>query len=92
MAGFDNIPLDVKEGEDFVAQADTIDLERKALDAKLEGLLFIVARTPEEFPAVDDGVWMARYTGEPQMNIYYTFDSQCVTLLGIELAPDDANQ
>ena len=57
------------------------------LAENLEGFLFIVVRTPQEFPRVriaEAELYYARIDLEPPVRVWFTFDDQSVTLLDIE--------
>ena len=68
---------------EFMVQQHGIDT--RTIDEKLEGLLFVIARLPELFPAMavnDEGQTLhaARYRGIPPMLVWFTFDSNTVRL------------
>lgn len=68
---------------EFMVQQHGFDT--RTIDEKLEGLLFIIARLPELFPAMarnDEGqiLHAARYRGNPAMLVWFTFDSNTVHL------------
>lgn len=77
------IPREIEEWPSFKVMADQIDPGRQDLDARLEGLLFDIARVPELFPS-NNGLSIARYIGRPRMRIWFTYGPRKVILLGIE--------
>ena len=85
------IPRDVKEGPTFRSMADVIEAAVQALDDKLEGLPFVIARILELFvirrQPNHSPRCLARHDGsDPPLLVWFTFDTQAVTLLGISSA------
>ena len=63
-------------------------LLRRELDELLAGVMFAVARTPEAFQFdPDSSLCLARFSGSPAMNIWFTYSADYVTLLYVEEQP-----
>lgn len=77
------IPREVKEWPSFATMADAVGLDREAIDSRLEGLLFVIARVPEMFHT-NGRLSIAVCAGDPQLRIWFTYDEHHVILLGIE--------
>jgi hypothetical protein len=90
MAGQPRIPRDIVESQTFAQQKTRAVAAPRRLDDLLEGLLFVIARIPEDFPALG-GVSLARYLGPlDNLRVGFTYDDSTVTLQGIErVAPED---
>ena len=81
------------EEPSFKAQLRQLRISYRDLDLALEDLDMTVCRRPEIFPQVlDTGVHRLRVRGYgrfPDIDIWFTFDSNHVYLNYIELAPED---
>lgn len=69
----------------FEFSVQRLGFDTQTLDEKLEGLLFVIARLPEAFPAVaenDEGelLYAARYRGAPPLLVWFTFDANEIRL------------
>jgi hypothetical protein len=90
MAGQPRIPREIVESETFANQRSRAVASPRRLDDLIDGLLFTIARIPEDFPGIG-GVSLARYVGPlDRLRIWFTYDDDFVTLQGIErVAPGD---
>jgi hypothetical protein len=90
MAGQSDVPREIVESHTFAEQKSRAVASPKRLDELLEGVLFVVARTPEVFPSLG-GISLARYRGPlDNLRVWFQYDSRTITLLGIErVAPND---
>lgn len=79
----------------FEFSAQRLGFDTRTLDQILEGLIFVIARLPELFPAMaenDEGQFLhaARHTGTPALLVWFTFDAEAVQLWFLTAAaPDD---
>ena len=78
----------------FELSAQALGLDVVSLDAKLEGVTFTIARIPEMFPVLarnSDGeeLCAARYTGDPPLIIWFTYDETVVQLWFVPRAETD---
>ena len=83
--GHSTVVREVIHQRSFEFTAQRLGFDTRALDEKLEGLIFVVARLPELFPAVaenNDGefLYAARYRGNPPLLVWFTFDPNTVSL------------
>ena len=83
--GHSGVVRDVVYLRSFEFSAQRLGFDTRTLDVILEGLLFVIARLPEIFPARaenDEGQFLhaARYTGTPPLLVWYTFDAEAVQL------------
>ena len=84
MSGQPSILREIIEGPSYAVLAKKIDPTGKSLDSRLEDLLFVIARIPEEFPAVPRTKYRrAVLYGSSTLAVWFTFDDHHVTLLGI---------
>lgn len=85
--GHPSIPREIIEWPSYKQQADEIDPSRKELDNALATLLFEIGRVPEIFEVARGPqglpICVADRHGRPSYRIWFTYDSQYVTLLGI---------
>ena len=90
MAGEPKIPREIVESPTYAEQAAKLFASRRHFDDLLEGVLFTIARIPEDFPGLG-AISLARYIGPlNRLHIWFTYDDVTVTLQGIErVAPDD---
>ena len=87
MAGQPSIPREIVESEPYEHQKGSVVASPRRLDELLEGLLFTIARIPEDFPGIG-GVSLARYKGSlDHLRIWFTYDDYFVRLQGIERVP-----
>ena len=88
MNGPSGIPREIVEWPSFTHEANQLDPGRRSLDQELEGLLFVIARIPEEFQQVEGTrLHVAHYTGNQPLRIWFTYNDTRIILLGIE--PDE---
>ena len=79
---------EIVEQPSWDVSAKRLPLPRQALDERLRGLTFEVARIPEDFPYVGDGdLQIARYTGNPPLKVLFTAEDERINLYWVE--PDD---
>lgn len=90
MAGQPKIPREIVESATYAKEKSKAVAAPRRLDDLLEGLLFTIARIPEDFPGIG-GISLARYVGPlDNLRIWFTYDDATVTLQGIErVAPED---
>ena len=89
MAGQPRIPRDIVESPTYAQQKSKAVAAPRRLDDLLEGLLFVIARIPEEFPSLG-GVSLARYVGPlDNLRVWFTYDDATVALQGIERVPPE---
>jgi len=90
MAGLPRIPREIVESETYANQKSKAVASPRRLDDLIDGLLFAVARIPEDFPGIG-GIALARYVGPlDNLRLWFTYDDDFVTLRGIErVAPND---
>ena len=87
MAGETRFPRRIIKTVEWIRHASDIDPDGCFLAEKLEGFLFIVARTPQEFPrarVAEAELYYARIDLKPPVRVWFTFDEHSVTLLDIE--------
>jgi hypothetical protein len=85
--GGPTIPRELIEWPSYTEQAQLIDPVGDELDDKLRGTLFVVSRLPQLFEQGQGPngapICVVDYLGNPRLRIWFTYDSQYVTLLGI---------
>ena len=88
MARETQFPRRIIKTVEWIRHASDIDPDGRFLAENLEGFLFIVVRTPQEFPRVrirrGSELYYARIDLEPPVRVWFTFDDRSVTLLDIE--------
>ena len=89
------VPRDLRHQPTFELSAQAIGLDVATLDAKLEGVTFAIARIPELFPVLAHNnqgqeLCAARYTGEPPLIVWFTYDDTVVQLWFVTKAESDA--
>ena len=81
-------PRDVRYLEIFEALAADFEPDRSILDEKLRGLEFNIARVPELYELSRRSgklpLRAAIYGGRPRLRIWFTYDHEPVTLMGIQ--------
>ena len=89
MDGQAKIPREIVESPSYSEQKSKAVAAPRRLDDLLEGVLFAVARIPEDFPGIG-GISLARYVGPlDNLRIWFTYDDATVTLRGIERVPPE---
>ena len=82
------VPRDISYHPSFESQANRIKLDTQILDEKLLDLTFNIARVPELYELHRHPGRMplcaAIYQGHPRLRVWFTYNDQIVTLLGIE--------
>jgi hypothetical protein len=84
-----DIPRDHFETRRFSEQATAIQPDRRAFDEWMEGVLFVICRTPEQFPFVGR-IGRARLDADPfrqrpALWILFCHDDSQVALIHIEV-------
>ena len=83
----------IREGKGFAEQKKNLRHSAKRLDEVLDGVTWALCRKPDCFPGLPDiKLYLAKtdpFPDVPALYIWYTFDDDTVTLLGIE---EDADQ
>ena len=79
----------------FELSAQAIGLDVETLDDRLWGVTFTIARIPELFPVMASNVMgeelcAARYTGNPPLIVWFTYDETTVQLWFVTRADTDA--
>lgn len=92
MAGPSNPPRRIIESATFVSHATQLIPDPKLRDELLEGVLFVMARVPEEFQRIGNTrLHVARLTGPAgilRLRIWFVYDDDTVELMGMDF--DDA--
>ncbi len=82
------VPRDVRYLFSFDAQAAGIEPDRGVLDEKLRGLIFNITRLPEHYELSRRPgqlpLCAAIYGGRPRLMIWFTYDHELVTVMGIQ--------
>ena len=86
---------DLRHQPTFELSAQALGLDVPSLDAKLEGVTFTIARIPEIFPvlahnAEGEELCAARYTGDPPLIVWFTYDDTVVQLWFVTRAEANA--
>ena len=87
MARETQFPRRIIKTLEWIRHESDIDPDERALAENLKGFLFIVSRTPQEFPKVrtaEAELYYARIDLEPPIRAWFTFNDHSVTLLDIE--------
>ena len=87
MARETQFPRRIVKTVEWIRHASALEPDERTLAENLRGFLFIVSRTPQEFPRIckaDAELYYARIDLEPPVRVWFTFDDQSVTLLDIE--------
>lgn len=76
---------DLRHQPTFELSAQALGLDIGSLDDKIQGVTFTIARIPEIFPVLaqnPEGMELcaARYTGDPPLIIWFTYDDTTVQL------------
>ena len=85
MARETQFPRRIIKTVEWIRHASDIDPDGRFLAENLEGFLFIVARTPQEFPRVriaDAELYYARIDLEPPVRVWFTFDDRFSNFAG----------
>lgn len=86
---------DLRHQPTFELSAQAIGLDVTTLDAKLLGVTFDIVRIPELFPVLahnSEGQQLcaARYTGQPPLMVWFTYDDTVVQLWFVTRAESEA--
>ena len=95
--GHSTVVREIVHLRSFEFTAQRLGFDTQTLDEKLEGLLFVLARLPEVFPAVaenDEGelLYAARYRGTPPLLVWFTFDADAVRLWFLTVATSEYDE
>jgi hypothetical protein len=82
---------EIREEEAYRESKNKLRHSTKRLDEVLFGVMWVLARRPDSFPKIPGlQLYVAktdRFSTNPALYIWYTFDSKTVSLLLIEEAP-----
>ena len=86
---------DLRHQPTFELSAHVLGLDVPTLDTKLQGVTYTIARIPELFPVMahnpnGEELCAARYTGDPPLIIWFTYDDMVVQLWYVTRGETDA--